>query len=159
MRWSLFAPAIPRRLCQYALTGRTVPQTTRRGRQRGVSWCTRHRITLCARATTSRTLRQPGRASGDVPRMCWDLWTSSAPSNLWRTSRYVAAMCNVLHVGTMYSLQASLQLVTALFLLLVLCISLVGSARRIDTARPPPAYCKDTKVRTPWSLVAVYRSH
>ena len=39
----------------------------------------------------------------------------------------------------------NIPLVTALFLLLVLCISLVGSARRIDTARPPPAYCKDTK--------------
>ena len=57
-----------------------------------------------------------------------------------------------------YSLQASLQLVTALFLLLVLCTSLVGSARRIDTARPPPAYCKDTKVRAHRRLVARHRS-
>jgi len=53
-----------------------------------------------------------------------------------------------------YSLQASLQLVIALFLLLVLCTSLVGSARRIDTARPPPAYRKDTKVRAHRRLVA-----
>merc|ERR1719163_66324 len=39
----------------------------------------------------------------------------------------------------------NIPLVTALFLLLVLCASLVCGARSIDAARPPPAYCKDTK--------------
>ena len=148
MWWSLYAPAIPRRQHQCAPTGRTVPQTTRLGRQRGVSWCTQHQVTSCAPATTSRILHPLGRASGRVQRMCWGRWMSSARSNLYRTSQCVVLL--LLGPRWMYGVLTALrvvQLVTALFLLLVLCASLVCGARSIDAARPPPAYRKDTKVR------------
>ena len=89
LQWSSHAPAMPHPPRQCAPAGRTVPRTTRRGRQRDASWCTRHRVTLCAPAPTSRILRPLGRALGVARRMCWVQWTSSALKSSWRTSRYV----------------------------------------------------------------------